>query len=480
MKKFATMIALIALLVLAAVSVSALQINSATIGTDTQDRMKNVSKTFTVTNNDTVSETVTFVSTADGKYNTRFVPASVDLTPGQSTSVQVIADIPLDFNAVEPSSSSTDFLKAKPFSIGAIQGKIGGVVQASADLLMEATNQLNIKKAHVDCGDKTQSLSNGDRVKNLEPDTKCTIEIEVENRFSKNDQEDANGNGLKVGDIEFNTIDIQAKTQTSRDLDVNEDDSIDGLSADDKDSVTLSFDIAEDVSEGTYTVDLFVKGRDDNGAFHGEHWDIKLEVKRLTHDLQIRSASISPQRISACDGGQVHVNTRLLNMGKRDEDAAAVELDVPDVKYSKKVTDIALDKDDSTSTNFAFEVPAKTKAGLYRATLNTFFDNTAPSNSQALEFTVDKCDEEQQNVSMVIQPSQTGQTGSNAQTGSQQTAPTSSSGAVAVPRARVSSTGGFTDSSSYLWLLGGLGVVMLVIIVALLMVAFRKPRQDIM
>ncbi len=479
MKKFATMIALIALLVLAAVSVSALQINSATIGTDTQDRMKNVSQTFTVTNNDTIAESVTFASTADGKYAVRFVPASVDLTPGQSTSVQVIANIPLDFNAVEPASSLTDFLKAKPFVIGAIQGKISGVVQASADLLMQAANQLNIKKAHVDCGDKTQSLSDGDRVKNLVPDTKCTLEIEVENRFSKNDQNDANGNGLLVGDIQFNTIDIQAKTQSSRDLDLNEDDSIDGLSANDKDSVTLSFDIAEDVSEGTYTVDIFVKGRDDNGAFHGEHWDIKLEVKRLTHDLQIRSASISPQRISACDGGQVHVNTRLLNMGKRDEDSAAIELDVPDVKFTKKVEDITLDKDDSTSTNFAFEVPAKTKAGLYRATLNTFFDNTAPSNSQALEFTVDKCDEEQQNVSMVIQP-QTGQTGSNAQTGSQQTSPTSSSGAVAVPRARVSSTGGFTDSSSYLWLLGGLGIVMLVIIVALLMVAFRKPRQDIM
>lgn len=479
MKKFATMIAMVALFVLMAVSASALQLNGATIGSDTQDRIKNVSQTFSVTNNDTSPVSVTFASTAEGKYNVRFEPATVNLTAGQQVNVKVIADFPLEFNAVDP-ATGTDFLKAKAFTVGQIQGKIGATVAASADLQMQAANQLKIKKARVDCGDKSQSLSDGDRIKNLKPDTRCTLEVEVENRFSKNDQEDASGHNLKIGDIQFNTIDIQAKTATSRDLDVNEDDSIDGLSADDKDSVTLSFDIEEDVSEGTYTVDIFVKGRDDNNAFHGEHWDIKLEVKRLTHDIQIRSASISPARISACDGGQVHVTTRLLNMGKRDEKDAAVQLDVPDLKFTKKVDSIELDKDDSTSANFAFEVPAKAKAGIYRATLNTFFDNTAPSSSQALELTVDKCDEEEQNVTTIMQPVQSGQTGTNAQTGSAQTTPTATAGAVAVPRARVTSSGSFTEGSGYLWLLGGLGVVMLIIIVALLMVAFRKPRQDIM
>jgi hypothetical protein len=39
---------------------------------------------------------------------------------------------------------------------------------------------------------------------------------------------------------------------------------------------------------------------------------------------------------------------------------------------------------------------------------------------------------------------------------------------------------GFTESAGYLWLLGGLGVVLLIIIVALLVVAFRRPKQDML
>lgn len=479
MKKFATMIAMVALFVLMAVSASALQINGATIGGDNQDRIKNVSQTFSVTNNDTSTVSVTFSSTADAKYNVRFEPSTVNLTASQQVSVKVIADIPLDFNAVEPSKSASDFLKEKAFTIGQIQGKIGSTVAASADLKAQAVNQLKIKKARLECGDKTESLSDGDKVKNLKTDQKCSIEVEVENQFSQNDDEDASGANLKIGDIQMDNLNIQAKIN-DKDFDVNEDDDADGLDADEKDSVTLSFDIAEDVSEGTYTMDIFANGRDDNGATHGEHWTVKLEINRLTHDIQVRSASMTPVRLSTCDGGSVRVSARILNAGKRDENDAAVELTVPDLKFTKKVDGITLDKDDSTNVNFVFDVPAKAKAGIYRATLNTFFDLTAPSNSQALELTVDKCDEEEQNVSMIIQPTQTGTTGTNAQTGSAQTTPTATAGAVAVPRARVTSSGSFTEGSGYLWLLGGLGVVMLIIIVALLMVAFRKPRQDIM
>jgi hypothetical protein len=479
MKKFATMIALVALFVLMALSASALQITGATIGNDNQDRVKNASQTFTVTNDGTSAASVTFSSTADLKYNVRFEPATVSLGVGESTSVKVIADIPLNFNAVEPSKSVSDYLKEKAFVIGLIEAKIGSATAASSELKMQAVNQLQIKKARLECGSKAQSLDDGDKVKNLRPDTQCSIEVEVENRFDDEDEEDANGNDLKIGDIEFDTVDIRVKVD-DKDMDVNEDEDLDGLGADDKDSVTLEFDIDEDVDAGTYNMNIFVEGRDDNGAIHGERWTIKLEVERLTHDIQIRSPGLSPSKISACDTNTVRVTARVANIGKRDEDEVAVELNVADLKFSKRIDQIELDRDDSTSVNFVFDVPKKTKAGVYRAILNTFFDNTAPSNSQALEFTVEKCEEEQDTV-VVTTPdttTQTGQTGTTTQTGTQPTTPTS--GAVAVPRARVTSSSGFTDSPAYLWLLGGMAVLLLIIIIALVVVAFRKPRQEML
>jgi hypothetical protein len=458
-----------------------LSATAVTIGNDNQDRIKNVSQTFTVTNNDPAAVTVAFASTADAKYNVRFEPATATLTAsGGSTQVKVIADIPLDFNAVETSQSATDFLDAKAFKIGDIQAKIGTVVNATAELKMQAVNQLEIKKARLECGTKAESLDDGDKVENLKPDTQCTVEVEVENNFANDDDEDASGTELKIGDIEFDTVDVSLEVDDS-DLDLNEDEDLDGLGADDEDSVSVDFDIDEDTNDGTYTMDVFVSGRDENGAEHGEHWEIKLEVERLSHDIQIRSPSISPERVSACEGGSVRVTSRILNAGKRDEDEVAVELSIPDLKFTKRVDQVTLDEDDSTTVNFVADVPAASRAGIYRATLATFFDNTAPSNSQALEFAVDKCEDEDSTVVMTepAQTTQTGQAGTTTQTGSTATHPATTGGAVAVPRARVTSSG-FTDSGAYLWLLGGLGVVLLVIIVALLVVAFRRPRQDVM
>jgi hypothetical protein len=475
MKKFATMIAFVALFALFAVNASALQLTSPTIGNDDQDRIKNVSSTFTVTNNDTVSITATFTSTAEAKYNVRFSPSIVNLTAGQSTPVTVTADIPLDFNAVETAKGAS-FLDEKSFVIGQIQGRIGAVVAATADLKLQAANQLKIKKARLECGTKAESLDDGDKVENLKPDSQCSIEVEVENNFPQDDDEDASGNELKIGDIEFDTVDVELEVDDS-DFDLNEDEEIDGLGADDEDTVDVDFDIDEDTDDGTYTLDVFVSGRDENGATHGEHWEIRLEVERLNHDIQIKGQTISPDRIDSCEGGSVRVTSRISNMGKRDEDDVAAELSIPELKFTKRVDQIELDEDDSTTVNFIADVPAGTKPGVYRAVLSTFFDGTAPSQSQALEFSVDKCEEE---PSVVTTEPQTGQTGTTVQTGTQTTTPTGATGAVAVPRARVTSSGSFTQSAGYLWLLGGLGVVLLIIIIALVAVAFRKPRQEML
>ncbi|MEM4247265.1 MAG: hypothetical protein QXR48_04305 [Candidatus Woesearchaeota archaeon] len=476
MKKFATISLLVALFALLAVSVSAVQLGDVTIGGEEQDRVKNASQTFTITNNETYSVTWNFASTADAKYNVRFDPATVTIPAGQSAQVKVIADIPLDFNAVEPSKSASDYLEKKAFKIGDIQVKSGSTVVATSALKMQAVNQLSIKKVRIACGDSSaKSVDDGEKVKNLKPDTQCTLEVEVENKFDEDDDEYDDGSDMHIGDIEMDTVTVKAVVDDS-DFDVSEDEDIDGLDADDKDSVTIEFDIPYDVDDGTYTMVITAYGKDENGAVHGEQWEIRLDVTRLSHDIQIRSPSISPSTISACEGGTVRVVTRIANFGTRDEDDVAVELNVPDLKYTKKITDIELDSDDSTSVSFVVDVPAKSKPGIYRATLSTFFDNTAPSNSQALEFTVAKCEEPEV---VVVPTQQQNATVAAPQTGSQQVTPTTG-GAVAVPRARVTSTSGFADSTAYLWLLGGAGLVLLLIIIILLVVAFRKPRQEVL
>lgn len=471
MKKFATMISFVALFVLLAVSASALTLNGATIGGENQDRIKNVSTTFQVTNNDTSSVSLTFASTAESKYNVRFEPATATVAPNQSTTVKVIADIPLDFDAVEPSKSATDYLDAKAFPIGEIQAKSGSTVVATNTLKMQAVNQLEVKKVRIDCDGSSESVADGEKVEDLKPDTKCSLEVDVENNFDEDDDEYADGSDMKIGDVEIETATVEIEVDDS-DFDLDEEEDLDGLAAGDEDTITTDFDIADDVSDGTYTMTVYVYGEDDNGALHGESWEVRLDVTRLSHDIQLRSPSLSPDRVSACDGGDIRVLARIANFGKRDEDAVAVELSVPDLKFTKRVSDIELDSDDSTSVSFVVTVPENAKAGIYRATLTTFFDDTAESNSQALEFTVDKCDTQEVVVVPAVQQNTT------TQTGTQPATPAGS--AVAVPRARVSTSGGFADSSTYLWVLGGVGAVLLLIIILLLVFAFRKPRTDVL
>ncbi|MEM2916528.1 MAG: hypothetical protein QXT19_04185 [Candidatus Woesearchaeota archaeon] len=475
MKKFATMISFVAVFVILAASVSALQLGAVTIGGEDQNRVKNASQTFTVTNDQPESVTVSFSSTAEAKYNVRFEPASATLAANESKTITVYADIPLYFNAVEPLKSASDYLEPKAFVIGQVQAKSGSTVLASSDLKMQAVNQLSIKKVRIACdGGSAKSLKDGEKVKNLKPDTQCTLEVEVENNFDEDDDEYDDGSDMKIGDIEMRTVTVKAEVDDS-DFDVREDEDLDGLDANDKDTVSMEFDIPDDVDDGTYTMVISVYGKDENGAVHGERWEIRLDVVRLSHDIQIRSPSISPNTVSACDGGSVRVVARIANFGTRDEDEVAVELSVPDLKFTKRITDIELDSDDSTSVSFVIDVPAKAKPGIYRATISTFFDNTAPSNSQALEFTVEKCNEQEVVVTTPVQQNVTVAPA----TGNQATTPASGA-AVAAPRARVTSTGKFTDSPAYIWLLGGLGVVLLAIIIILLVVAFRKPRQDVL
>jgi len=73
-------------------------------------------------------------------------------------------------------------LEEKALKIGtlSVTGTVGSATETtSTDILMQAVNQLRIKKARIDCDTKSQSVDDGDRVKNLKPGMDCSLEVEV-------------------------------------------------------------------------------------------------------------------------------------------------------------------------------------------------------------------------------------------------------------------------------------------------------------
>lgn len=464
MKKIALFVMLVALLALGA---NAVQISSPTLGDDNQDRVSNVVTTFTITNNGTVNLTDISLSKSAGaeasKYNLAFTSVP-DLAPGASATVTMNGTIPLNHPGVDKN------LKETSIKIGAITvtGTAGNAQEiATADVNMQAINQFRIKRARVDCGSKSESVDDGDEVKNLKPGFDCTLEIEIENNFDDDDRDNQ-----KIGDIEFTSIDFDIES-SDNDIDIDEDNDVDDLDADDEDVITADIEIDDDADDGTVRIEVEISARDENGALHGEAFDFRLEIDRLTHDIQIRRIDLSPSAVSNCGASTAKVDISLLNQGKRDEDDAAVEVIVDSLAFREKIENIELDEDDSTAVSFTILVPADTKEGVTRVEVRTYFDSLALSNSGSVELLIKECEEDGEDEA----PSQSSSQSMNDQ---QQTS-------VVVPQAPITPTAGqsqaapkkdssFTESKAYVAMLAVLSVLIAAGIVALVVLLVRKKQ----
>jgi hypothetical protein len=199
--------------------------------------------------------------------------------------------------------------------------------------------------------------------------------------------------------------------------------------------------------------------------------DIRLEIERLSHDIQIRRAELSPAAVSNCDASSVKLSVGLLNQGKRDEDEIVVEAVSSDLQFSKKIENIELDQDDSTSVAFDIPVAKGAREGIARVDIKTYFDSVAPSNSASVELNVNECAEEADEEPVVVKPAEEKKTTVVVP----QSPITPSPGqAQAAPKKQTS----FTDSKAYVALLVVLSVLIAAVIVTLVIMMTRKKRPE--
>ncbi len=461
MKKIALFVMLIALL---AIGASAIQVASPKLGTENSDRIKNVATTFTVTNNNSVNMTGVTFSLGGGAENTKFalsVSGPSTISANSPATYTINGTIPLDHPGVDP----TD-LQEKAITIGklTVTGTIGSSTDsATVDVTMQAVNQLRIKKARIECDTKSQSLDDGDRVKNLKPGDNCTLELEIENEFDDNDN-----NNQKIGDIAFENIDI-AVDSSDGDVDIDEDADLEDLDANDEGTFTLDVEIDDEADDGTITVDIRISSTDENNALHGEAMDVRLEIERLSHDIQIRRMELSPAAVSNCEATRSKFTVNILNQGKRDEDEVVIEASVADLQFTQKIENIELDKDDSTSVAFDIPVPKGAKEGIMRVEVKSYFDTAAPSNSGSVELNINGCSAEA--TKPAVQPTVEDRKTTAVVPQSATVMPQGQ--AQAAPKKQSS----FTDSKAYVAMLVILSILIAGAIVALVAVLMRKKRD---
>src|SRR3989344_4795862 len=461
MKRISMFVILAALL---AIGASALQVGSPTFGGETIDRVQNATSSIVLTNNDnqTLSNiAVTFA--ADVKYNLRngTVPATV--SANSQATISVVGNIPVDHPGIDSTTLKPAAINVGTFTLTGTLSN-GSQVTATGNVMMQAVNQLEIKKVRIECDTKTDTVSDGDKVKNLKPGQDCQLTIEVENKFAEDDR-----NGQKIGDISFPTIrvDVESSDDDQVEVDCDEED-IDDLDADQTDEITCDLEIDEEADDKSSSIDIRVTSNDANGALQGEGLNFKMEVVRLTHDVQIRGVEVAPSRVSNCDPSSVKLTVSLLNQGKRDEKRVAVSVSSADLKFEKKVQDLELDKDDSASVSFDVPVPAGQKRGAVRFEVRSFFENTAQSNQATVDLTVEDCDAESEET-------ESGSVSTPPQTFTQPpvvTAPPAGS-VISAPK----QTSSFTDSPAYVALLAVVSVAVLVALVLMVSALVRRRAE---
>ncbi|PIN74471.1 hypothetical protein COV18_07505 [Candidatus Woesearchaeota archaeon CG10_big_fil_rev_8_21_14_0_10_37_12] len=470
MRKIVTTLLFIALF---AVAATALEVTSPLMGNDRHDRLSGVETTFTVRNSNASGNLtniqVTFTAGAENaKYALQVIPLSLpsQLTPGETASLRLNGTIPLDHPGVNPSTLNEESIVIGQVTVTGILN--GTQISQSANVFMQAVNQLRVKKVRVDCDNgKSKSLDDGDKMDQLRPGDKCTIEVEIENRFDDDDRQDSLGRDLKIGDLDIERLLVDFDL-SNQDFDIDEDDDPDEIGPNDEETVTFELEIDTE-ADGSASADIRVSGTDENGAIHGESLSIRFEVERLSHDVQIRSLRLTPTRIEACRDSTVSISANVLNQGKRNEDEVRVEVTSPDINLAQSSSLLELDKDDSTGVSFDVVVPKNTKEGVVRFDVKSYYDEIAQSNVASVELLVENCGgstEEEPPVVVQQPPVIIEQQPVVQQPPQQPSIPTTP---VVAPR-----NSSFTDSPAYTALLAVISIIVAIIVIVLIVLLVRK------
>ncbi len=325
----------------------------------------------------TVTPAVALGSASD--YNFSLTGAPLSLVPGASATVSVRARVPETLDAVDDDARKAAPLAARLTVTGTMAGT---TLSKTSDVTMEAENQLEIKKLKVCVNGSCDTLRDGDKVDDLKPGDRVDVTFKVENKYKDNPAED-----LEILDVNaFILVDESA-------FDVDEDDEIGDISPEGEEEVTLSFDVEDDAEDGSVTMLSWVEGEDENGARHGELFEIELDVKRERHEVSLRDVRLEPDTVSCNAGGDqtVALSLELQNTGRDDEDEAAVEVENSDLGISKVERDIKIDQDDREDKSYTLSVPSDARPGVYALSIKSFTRRDDLSDSEDALLTVPTC-----------------------------------------------------------------------------------------
>ncbi len=411
------------------------------------------------------------LSIADLSVNATFTVTT--LAPNATTTATVNIRVPDKLDAVDSNFREKSFAVAD-LSFAGTGASSGSTQIGVGSLELQRRNFLEIKDINICVNDRCKSLSDRGNVDNIRPGDTIDLRVNIKNRYSTVEREDLD---IRDTNLEYEIND--------REFSENDNVDINDISSDEEQEESFSFNVDDDVRDGTFKLEIKTFGRDENGALMGEFNTIDLRVQRKSHDLTLRRVSVSPTVLDCSSSRTVRVSTTVSNVGKRDENKAAIELVSDELKLKDRITGLRLTQDDSRSDTFTEKIADGVKSGTYKINVRTFFDDTAQSDEGSVEVTVPDCNAQ----TTATTTESTNNDAASADAAKQvelesriaelQAQIAAAQQQPVVPKVRTTqpALSGFVSNNAYVALLG-LVVLVVVVLIITLIVKFSKPRAD--
>ncbi|MCA9486341.1 MAG: hypothetical protein H6500_00935 [Candidatus Woesearchaeota archaeon] len=266
---------------------------------------------------------------------------------------------------------------------------------------------------------------------NIEPDSNLEVNVTVHNQGSKIFR-DVSVSGT-IYDIDSANSDVYESSSTFL-LDVNDDETI-----------TLRFDIPQDASDGTHTLEIRLDYGDDEIT---ELEDIS--IQRPSKMLKVNSYSVSPITIK-CDD-KVYAFMRITNFGRYDEDAR-ITAAIRGTSISAESDLFELDLDDTEQRNLVLDI-SDLAPGTYTVIQKAALSDGSALQTRETDLTILNCSS---GTGIEVKPIPSTNVSDNNSSSNDQNNP-------------VSSLSKYSFDNTTKLLLVGIGIVVLLIVVSLFLI----------
>lgn len=158
--------------------------------------------------------------------------------------------------------------------------------------------------------------------------------------------------------------------------------------------VDIKFYIPFDIKSETYNVFIETQGIGNHTSFE-TGINLKLDIKKLSHDIRITRFSLEPSTVSC--SRKATLTAEIVNAGSSNEDGVALEFKAPSLGFNSYDEGIALSafseehEDISHVKTANIELPSFFEAGKYPFVINLYWKNLVVFDQRTVELNVKEC-----------------------------------------------------------------------------------------